>query len=128
MLEKIDDKVKPISECHYPACEYCFAFNGGVCTVPIVIDKQSYIELRAEIDQMKNDISELGNTLYDEILGQKAGIPKEIYERVAYGLPNDYGDDPLKGATMPELYVDKHGLLTVKTGDKEAKYGRIEGE
>ena len=128
MFEKIDDKIAKMSDCFYPACEYCFAFKGGMCTIPITIDKQSYIELRAEIDKMKNDISELENALYDEILGQKTGAPKEIYERVAYGLPNDYGNDPLKGVTMPELYVDKHGLLTVKTGDKEVKYGKVKGE
>ena len=125
MFEKIDEKIDKISDCCYPDCEYCLAFKGNLCTIPITIDKQTYIELRNEIEIMKKDIAELGNTLYDEILGQKAGTPKEIYERGAYGLPNDYGNDPLKGVTMPELYVDKHGLLTVKTGDKEIKYAEV---
>lgn len=96
MFEKIDERIDKISDCYYPDCELCFAFKGNMCAVPIVIDKQSYIELRVEIEKMKNDISELGNTLYDEILGQKHGAPKEIYERVAYGLPNDY-DNEVKG-------------------------------
>lgn len=125
MFEKIDEKIDKISDCYYPDCELCFAFKGNMCTVPIAIDKQSYIELRVEIEKMKNDITELENAFYDGILGQKTGAPKEIYERVAYGLPDDYGDDPLKGVTMPELYVNKHGLLTVKTGDKEIKYAEV---
>lgn len=125
MFEKIDDKIAKMSDCLYPACEYCFAFKGNLCTIPITIDKQTYIELRAEIEKMKNDIAELGNTLYDEILGQKHGAPKEIYERVPCGLPNGY--DNYKG-TLPELSVDKYGTLTVKTGDQEIKYVEVEGE
>lgn len=73
----MEDKTKmtaiPMRKCIYPRCLECpsYVVHEGerFCTVPMVISKQIYFDLRMEINRINNILKDLENSLYDEILG-----------------------------------------------------------
>lgn len=75
---------KPIKECQYPKCEMCDEYFDDYCTVPIVVSKQIFFDLRQEMARMKNDIAELEKLVYDEILGDIEYSDFPVYTEEEY--------------------------------------------
>lgn len=76
-LEKVtDNTAKPTSECCYPNCEKCrdyVSYEGAnYCTVPMVINKQVWRLTADLIADMKREIDEVREMVYDVILDGKS--------------------------------------------------------
>ena len=71
-----DGKAVPATECRYPNCEECddyIRFRGAnYCTVPMVLNKQTWRLTADLIADMRKEIDEVKEMVYDEILGQKS--------------------------------------------------------
>lgn len=75
-LEKVtDNTANPTSECCYPECEKCRDYvryeGANYCTVPMVINKQTWRLTADLIADMKREIDEVREMVYDHILGEK---------------------------------------------------------
>lgn len=72
-LERVDmDRAKPAKGCKYPKCEECRDYRNGYCTVPIVVTKQMWLMSDDRERELRRDIAEIKEMVYDEILGQKS--------------------------------------------------------
>lgn len=76
-LEKVtDNTANPTTECCYPECEKCRDYVGhqgaNYCTVPMVINKQTWRLTADLIADMKREIDEVREMVYDYILGEKS--------------------------------------------------------
>lgn len=76
-LERVtDNTANPTTECCYPECEKCsdyISFQGAnYCTVPMVINKQTWRLTADLIADMKREIDEVREMVYDHILGEKS--------------------------------------------------------
>ena len=76
-LERKDmDRAIPATECCYPKCEGCRDYvryrGNNYCTVPMVLNKQTWRLTADLIADMKREIDEIREMVYDEILGKKA--------------------------------------------------------
>ena len=76
-LEKATDSTaNPTTECCYPECEKCMDYvsvkGANYCTVPMVINKQTWRLTADLIADMKRDIDEVREMVYDHILGEKS--------------------------------------------------------
>ena len=97
-LERVtDNTANPTAECCYPECEKCrdyVSYEGAnYCTVPMVINKQTWRLTADLIADMKRDIDEVREMVYDHILGEKTrdesgnySVDDDLYE-VAYYEP-----------------------------------------
>lgn len=75
-LEQTDmNRAKPATECSYPRCEECREYvrhkGHNYCTVPMVLNKQTWLLTADLIADMKREIDETREMVYDEILGRK---------------------------------------------------------
>ena len=89
-LERVeDDNARGIKPCDYPNCEVCEKYvanaDGAFCTVPIVVSKQMYHLMTAEIRVLRGQISDVEHLLTQALL-----IPTEA-KSVCYGLPDEEG-------------------------------------
>ena len=76
-LEKATDTTaNPTTECCYPRCEDCKDYvsvkGASYCTVPMVINKQTWRLTADLIADMKREIDEVREMVYDHILGEKS--------------------------------------------------------
>lgn len=92
-----DTTANPTTECCYPECEKCrnyVSFQGAnYCTVPMVINKQTWRLTADLIADMKREMDEVREMVYDHILGEKTrdvsgnySVDDDLYE-VAYFEP-----------------------------------------
>lgn len=93
-LERVTDTTaNPASECCYPRCEDCkdyVSYKGAnYCTVPMVITKQVWLLTTALITDLRHDIDEVREMVYDCILGDKSRDESGNYsvESLAERLP-----------------------------------------
>lgn len=89
-LEQVgDDEARGIKPCIYPNCEECEEYvkneDGAFCTVPIVVSKQMYHLMNAEILRIRGQIYDVEHLLTTMLL-----TPTEAKE-VRYGLPDEEG-------------------------------------
>lgn len=75
-LERVTDTTaNPTTECCYPECEKCGNYvsvkGANYCTVPMVINKQTWMLTTALIADLRHDIDEVREMVYDCILGEK---------------------------------------------------------
>lgn len=65
----------PATECRYPNCEECdeyIRFRGAnYCTVPMVLNKQTWRLTADLIADLRREIDEVKEMVYDMVLGQK---------------------------------------------------------
>lgn len=82
-----DDEARGIKPCDYPNCEGCEKYilnqDGAFCTVPIVVSKQMYHLMTAELKLVREQIGGI-----EEVLTAMLVAPTEA-ESVSYGLPDD---------------------------------------
>ena len=76
-LEKVtDNTANPTTECCYPECEKCRNYvsvkGANYCTVPMVINKQTWRLTADLIADMKREMDEVREMVYDHILGEKS--------------------------------------------------------
>ena len=78
-----DGKAVPATECRYPNCEECddyIRFRGAnYCTVPMVLNKQTWRLTADLIADMRKEIDEVKEMVYDEILGKKSSAETGNY-------------------------------------------------
>lgn len=83
LQESGDGKAVPATECRYPNCEECddyIRFKGAnYCTVPMVLNKQTWRLTADLIADMRKEIDELKEMVYDEILGKKSSAETGNY-------------------------------------------------
>ena len=76
LQESGDGKAVPATECKYPNCEECedyIRFKGAnYCTVPMVLNKQTWRLTADLIADLRKEIDELKEMVYDMVLGQKS--------------------------------------------------------
>lgn len=60
--------------CIYPNCEKCGYYREHYCTVPMVVSKQIYRLTDERIHRLENELAELKEFVYDEILRSDKGI------------------------------------------------------
>ena len=84
-----DDEARAINPCDYPNCEECDKYvtnsYGAFCTVPIVVSKQMYHLMTAEIRLIRGQISDVEHLLTTMLI-----TPTEA-NSVTYGLPDEEG-------------------------------------
>ena len=83
-LERVtDNTANPTSECCYPRCEECkdyVSFQGAnYCTVPMVITKQTWLLTTALITDLRRDIDEAREMVYDHILNENHRVETGNY-------------------------------------------------
>ena len=83
-LERVtDNTANPTSECCYPRCEDCkdhVSFQGAhYCTVPMVITKQTWLLTTALITDLRRDIGEVSEMVYDHILNENHRVESGNY-------------------------------------------------
>lgn len=98
-LERVTDTTaNPTSECCYPRCEECKDYvsykEANYCTVPMVITKQTWLLTTALITDLRRDIDEAREMVYDHILDEKSrdvggnySVKDEYLYEVAYYEP-----------------------------------------
>lgn len=83
LQESGDGKAVPATECKYPNCEECddyIRFKGAnYCTVPMVLNKQTWRLTADLIADMRKEIDEVKEMVYDEILGKKSSAETGNY-------------------------------------------------
>lgn len=83
LQESGDGKAVPATECRYPNCEECddyIRFKGAnYCTVPMVLNKQTWRLTADLIADMRKEIDEVKEMVYDEILGKKSSAETGNY-------------------------------------------------
>ena len=62
-------KVPMMTKCGYPDCEKCDNFDGEHCPMTAVITVSLIFAVSERIALMDKTLTELENTVYDEILG-----------------------------------------------------------
>ena len=83
-LEKVTDTTAiPTDECGYPNCERCTHYVGyrgaRYCTVPMVVNKQTWIIVRTIICDLRREISEIREMVTDVILGEDSAAETGNY-------------------------------------------------
>ena len=76
MEQSGNGKAIPERECRYPNCEECSEYirykGANYCTVPMVLNKQTWRLTADLIADLRKEIDELKEMVYDEILGKKS--------------------------------------------------------
>ena len=93
-----DTTANPTTECCYPECEKCrdyVRFQGAnYCTVPMVINKQTWRLTADLIADMKREIDEVKEMVYDHILGEKTRDESGNYCLKGYTLHKEPCPNP----------------------------------
>ena len=83
MEQSGEGKAVPATECKYPNCEECDDYirhNGAnYCTVPMVLNKQTWRLTADLIADLRKEIDEVKEMVYDEILGKKSSAETGNY-------------------------------------------------
>ena len=98
-LERVtDNTANPTTECCYPECEKCrdyVSYEGAnYCTVPMVINKQTWRLTADLIADMKREIDEVKEMVYDHILGEKTRDESGNYCLKGYTLHKEPCPNP----------------------------------
>ena len=79
-LERVDmDRAIPAKKCLYPSCESCLDYRNNFCTVPMVVSKQVWMMTADSIADLKREIREIKELVYDEILDSKSSAETGNY-------------------------------------------------
>ena len=122
-LERVTDTTaNPTSECCYPRCEDCkdyVSYKGAnYCTVPMVITKQTWLLTTALITDLRRDIDEAREMVYDHILNENHRV-----ESGNYSVEHDgYHKQVVRGEEMwcPDgCHVETHGGIDYYVLNKE---------
>lgn len=70
-----EDKARLITECLYPKCERCHKYVASMCTVPMVITKQQWLDYCDWVVKVDNRIDSLEDLiLFKEYTNEVLGV------------------------------------------------------